>query len=265
MYEKTIWNNGTAPGISAERLNKIEQGIYEPNLINDKTLTNGVLSGLKVEFGTASVATVYDGTVYFDGKTMDIDMTGVNLDIGGTGTINSGFISVNQFGEVVFDEQEQFSNILLAEIDASELPYKVIDKKQTVTSSTAFYELTHFLDGTKIEFSNGYTILNINKNLGDITAQGDGTYSNPFRTISNNVDLNSYDVTFYDDTNVQITPKITGVDVPSRNMSASFDKLSNNIIKDVRIFRNSTESTAAEVFASIRVEGMSNRVQISLG
>lgn len=54
-YEKTIWNAGGAPGISAEKLNKIETGIASAHTIADAALarTGGTMTGA---LGTAATA-----------------------------------------------------------------------------------------------------------------------------------------------------------------------------------------------------------------
>ena len=36
-YEKTQWNNGRSPSLSAENLNKMEQGIYDALTVNQAT------------------------------------------------------------------------------------------------------------------------------------------------------------------------------------------------------------------------------------
>ncbi|MCR8986010.1 MULTISPECIES: hypothetical protein [Brevibacillus] len=35
-YHKTIWNNGASPGISADRLNNMEEGIESAHLVIDQ-------------------------------------------------------------------------------------------------------------------------------------------------------------------------------------------------------------------------------------
>jgi hypothetical protein len=265
MYEKTEWVAGGAPGISAQKLNKIEQGIYESSLVNSNTLTNGVLNGLNVEFATASAANVDGGNVYIDDNYLYVAQTGVDVDPENTGSPQNGYISVNNLGDVVFTLTIEYNNILLAEIIPDGFTYTVKQRKQVATTKLSVYRQVNFGDGELIEFSNGYTILNFKENLGSVISQGSGTYSDPYRTISKNVDLNDFNVDFSGVPNVQITPETTGVPVVARNISVSFDNVENNVISDIRAFRNSSDATGADVTANIRVEGMSDRLPILLG
>ena len=57
-YSKTSWVNGSAPPLSAENLNKIEQGIYN----NDANIT--VLQDGIINLDTSAGSSTVDGKLY---------------------------------------------------------------------------------------------------------------------------------------------------------------------------------------------------------
>ena len=57
-YSKTNWVNGSAPALSAENLNKIEEGIYN----NDVAI--GVLQEGKISLDTTKPPGTVDGNLY---------------------------------------------------------------------------------------------------------------------------------------------------------------------------------------------------------
>ena len=69
QYVKTVWVNGTSPGLGATNLNKIEQGIFDSFRQDGSTTMSAQMAVIQGSAGTPSIAYFSDTNtgIYFAG------------------------------------------------------------------------------------------------------------------------------------------------------------------------------------------------------